>query len=278
MFECLRRLVLTGVLIFLGPGSSLQIMIGCLFAFACIRLYFFFQPYIATKSDWLSEFANLQIFLSFFAALCLRTGVASARGANQDVFGVLLVLLNITSPCIALYIVVFRPDMDDSESSLDIVLGIAEKGEIGDDEEKKKMGGKESEDENGTDAIESSLRDDDGNGCENGRRKGWEGWGVDWKWPAWAPFGSFGPVASRILSRRDGNNSASISTPTSFLHSTHSTLRNLTRMITKTSARVDIMKIKQGGQEGEGGRISSGASGRGGQLAEDIEAGIELSR
>lgn len=34
VFECLRRLVLTGLLVFLVPGSSGQVAYGCLFAFA----------------------------------------------------------------------------------------------------------------------------------------------------------------------------------------------------------------------------------------------------
>lgn len=122
--ECFRRLLLTGVLIFFGPGSSLQIMIGCLLACFSIRAYLHFKPYMSTQSDWVAEFANIQIFLSFFAALCLRTGVASARGANQLTFGYLLVFLNLLAPVIALWVLIVDPESSDAITSSKTMKGL----------------------------------------------------------------------------------------------------------------------------------------------------------
>ena len=72
--ECIRRLALTGLLIFFSDGTVMQIIVASLLAMVALILYDAFEPYLDDSADRLATFAQLMTFLTLFAAILLTTG------------------------------------------------------------------------------------------------------------------------------------------------------------------------------------------------------------
>ena len=94
--ECLRRLMLTGLLVVIpDEGNSLNIVIAALIAIFYLVVYGGIKPFIDEHVDAFATFAQLMTFLQLFLALLLATGViegwpnslvnASALGCNLGV-------------------------------------------------------------------------------------------------------------------------------------------------------------------------------------------------
>ena len=71
VFECLRRLALTGLLIFVYNGSATQVVVGLFIAVISKHIMMHFNPYIEDSDDWLANQGQLQIVLLFLASLVL---------------------------------------------------------------------------------------------------------------------------------------------------------------------------------------------------------------
>ena len=63
VFECVRKLALTGLLIFVFAGSATQIAIGLLIAVLSEKCFAHFRPYIDDTDDNLANVGNTQIIL-----------------------------------------------------------------------------------------------------------------------------------------------------------------------------------------------------------------------
>ena len=63
VFECIRKLALTGLLIFVFAGSATQIAIGLLIAVLSEKFVAHFRPYIDDTDDNLANVGNTQIIL-----------------------------------------------------------------------------------------------------------------------------------------------------------------------------------------------------------------------
>ena len=71
VFECFRKLALTGLLIFMYPGSASQIAIGLLIAVLSKEYYTHLRPYVKDADDALANVGNAQIILVFIASLMI---------------------------------------------------------------------------------------------------------------------------------------------------------------------------------------------------------------
>ena len=60
--ECVRRLSLTGLLVFFADGTQLQILVASLIALASLYLYSKYRPYLDDRVDSLASMAQLMIF------------------------------------------------------------------------------------------------------------------------------------------------------------------------------------------------------------------------
>ena len=67
VIETIRKLVLTGGLIFLKPGTAAQIISAMLICLASMRIYVSFKPFIEEEVDTLSEAAQWQLFFVMFS-------------------------------------------------------------------------------------------------------------------------------------------------------------------------------------------------------------------
>ena len=62
LIECVRRLALTGLLVFFADGTLLQIIVASLIALASLYLYSKYRPYFDDRVDSLASVAQLMIF------------------------------------------------------------------------------------------------------------------------------------------------------------------------------------------------------------------------
>ena len=87
VFECVRKLALTGLLIFIYPESASQIAIGLLIAVLAKEVYAQRRPYIEDTDDSLANVGNTQIILVFIASLMLFIkDMDEQDGAPGDIF------------------------------------------------------------------------------------------------------------------------------------------------------------------------------------------------
>eukprot|EP00953_Heterococcus_sp_UTEX-ZZ885_P004359 2861-Heterococcus_DN1.PRE.2 len=95
LVECIRRLALTGILVFILPGTAGQSAVACVFAGLSLGVFGLVQP-LAESSDsndyW---FGTWILFLSTFIALVLK-GDNSSESAHYNKFmAVVLVVFNV---------------------------------------------------------------------------------------------------------------------------------------------------------------------------------------
>ncbi|CAN0089674.1 unnamed protein product [Ectocarpus fasciculatus] len=89
--ECGRRVMLTGVVVFIFPNSAAQIAITMLAAFFFLVIVETLSPYKSESDMWLSRGGHTIVFLSVFVVLLLKVDVSGESDQSQVVFaGVLL--------------------------------------------------------------------------------------------------------------------------------------------------------------------------------------------
>lgn len=89
--EYARRSLLTGLSVFIFPGSSAQIAIVLLLATAFSLLFEMLSPFRRWTDAWLYRAGNCVIFLSMYLALLLKVDVSKEENQSQVVFAGLLI-------------------------------------------------------------------------------------------------------------------------------------------------------------------------------------------
>ena len=100
VFETLRKLALTGGLVFLKPGTASQIMMSMVLCLGSMRIYAGYKPFIEDKIDMFAEVAQWQLFFTMFAALAIRVNVDGESLQDRNSFDVMLVILQFIAPLI----------------------------------------------------------------------------------------------------------------------------------------------------------------------------------
>lgn len=91
VIECMRRILLTGFLVFIKPGSSIQVTVACLFAFISLSVFEVIMPHYNETDTWLYRLGCITIFISSYMGLLLKIDNES----HQHVLEVILILLNV---------------------------------------------------------------------------------------------------------------------------------------------------------------------------------------
>ncbi|GMH95865.1 hypothetical protein TrST_g6296 [Triparma strigata] len=98
IFECVRRLSMTGMLVFVDPGSPTQIVIAILNSVISIVMYSHLLPFEKNSDDNLAVVSSWSIFFTLFGAFMVRTNVDKHENTIQYtdhyIFGYLLILVN----------------------------------------------------------------------------------------------------------------------------------------------------------------------------------------
>ena len=78
LVELARKLMLTGLLVFVDPGGSGQVAAGVLVAFLSVLLHVRLSPYSNDGVDFGAQAALLDIFLLLFGGLLLKVRTVDA--------------------------------------------------------------------------------------------------------------------------------------------------------------------------------------------------------
>eukprot|EP00752_Nemacystus_decipiens_P010943 g9725.t1 len=95
VLECGRRLLLTGLLVFLQPDSPGQVAFGCIFAFLSLMVFELLRPHADKVERQLYRTGCLLIFFTNFLALTIKAEVASPESSGSTAYSVVLVIANV---------------------------------------------------------------------------------------------------------------------------------------------------------------------------------------
>ena len=91
VIECGRRIALTGLTVFIYPGSTAQVAIETLFAVIFSYVSEILSPFAEPLDAWLYRSGTCVIFLSMYLALLLKMEATDGDSPSQDVFAGLLI-------------------------------------------------------------------------------------------------------------------------------------------------------------------------------------------
>jgi hypothetical protein len=95
VLECLRRLLLTGAVVFIEPDTPAQAAIACVLAVVSMMVAMYYKPHAEALDGRIYVVGALIIFLSMFLSSAMKTDVTKEDHSSQDAFAVVLVLLNV---------------------------------------------------------------------------------------------------------------------------------------------------------------------------------------
>ena len=91
VIECGRRIALTGLVVFIYPGSTAQVAIEALLAFVFYSLSEIISPFAEPLDAWLYRSGTWVIFLSMYLAMLLKMDATDEDSHSQNVFAGLLI-------------------------------------------------------------------------------------------------------------------------------------------------------------------------------------------
>jgi lysylphosphatidylglycerol synthetase-like protein (DUF2156 family) len=93
--ECIRRLALTGFLVFVLPGTAGQAAVACVFAFLSMMAFGIARPHRSAadlRAYWLG---CIILVLSMFVSLLLQGDAAALDSQSQSIMSVILIVLSV---------------------------------------------------------------------------------------------------------------------------------------------------------------------------------------
>eukprot|EP00903_Cladosiphon_okamuranus_P017519 g16134.t1 len=94
VWECVRKLFLTGLLVYFEEGTSTQVVIAMLITLAGLRVLAGLRPYQREDENNLAEASLWVTFLTLFAGLLIKSEVADEDGYDTAALGVILSIMN----------------------------------------------------------------------------------------------------------------------------------------------------------------------------------------
>jgi len=99
VYVCVQRMSLTGLLVFIKPGTVIQVLVGIGFSMFSIYIYFTTTPFIKDSDDTLANITQLSMFFTLFGALLSYIDQKSIYDAA--LFGYIMVAVNIAGLVLA---------------------------------------------------------------------------------------------------------------------------------------------------------------------------------
>jgi hypothetical protein len=93
--ECMRRLLLTGAIVFIAPGTRAQAAVACILSMVSLTVALRCRPHADCSDGRIYTVGAMIIFLSMFLSLAMKTDGSSETNASQQAFAVVLVVLNV---------------------------------------------------------------------------------------------------------------------------------------------------------------------------------------
>jgi len=88
-----RKLMLTGIMVFVERDSSIQIAIGCLINFGMLMISLRIQPIFDPLIDAANNIALLELYLTLFLGLLFRVSAVSDDAGESELFTVVVAFL-----------------------------------------------------------------------------------------------------------------------------------------------------------------------------------------
>ncbi|CAN0093601.1 unnamed protein product, partial [Hapterophycus canaliculatus] len=95
VLECGRRIALTGLAVFLLPGSAAQVAIEVLLAAVFIGVSDVLSPFVDPFDGWLYRTGGWIIFLSMYLALLLKVDASDEDSQSQKAFAEVLIVAHV---------------------------------------------------------------------------------------------------------------------------------------------------------------------------------------
>lgn len=95
VLECLRRLLMTGFIVFLLPGTAAQLSLSCIFAQISIVIIAIYRPHADRFDFMLYMSGSLLVFLTMYLALNMKLDVGSETSQSQKAFSAFLISLHV---------------------------------------------------------------------------------------------------------------------------------------------------------------------------------------
>jgi hypothetical protein len=93
--ECIRRLLLTGAIVFIAPGTSAQAAIACILAVISMAVALYCHPHADSLDANIYTTGAMIVFLSMFLSLAINSDISKEDHQSQKAFAIVLVILNI---------------------------------------------------------------------------------------------------------------------------------------------------------------------------------------
>lgn len=93
--ECIRRVLLSSVVVFIYPNTAAQIAITILISFSFVVIFEAMAPYVSSWDRWISRLGQVVIFMSMYMALLLKVDVSGERYGSQEIFEETLIAVHV---------------------------------------------------------------------------------------------------------------------------------------------------------------------------------------
>jgi len=95
VFECVRKLAMVCMPVFFAEGSAEQLMFGLIVCFVTFGAYTYHLPYDESKSNFLAQICQCQIFFALLSSVALRFAATSITSAGTDLLDYVLTTLTL---------------------------------------------------------------------------------------------------------------------------------------------------------------------------------------
>ncbi|CAM9986983.1 unnamed protein product, partial [Laminaria digitata] len=92
--ECVRRVMLSGVIVFIFPNTAGQVATAFLFALFFAALFMALDPYTRRFDTWLARTGHMVVLMSMFVALLQKVEMGDDDEFSKNAFAIVLVLVN----------------------------------------------------------------------------------------------------------------------------------------------------------------------------------------
>ena len=103
VIECFRRILLTGVVVFIFPGSAAQIAVTYMIATVFAMMAEILSPYKSKWDAYVSRAGHALVVTSMYLALLLKVDVSHEQSSSEEIFEIILVAAH---ACVVVVIVV----------------------------------------------------------------------------------------------------------------------------------------------------------------------------
>merc|ERR1712072_1088566 len=90
----MKKMILTGAIAILQPGTSIQLVVGILVVLFNMLLVLKVAPFVDSTDDWLSFLTSMQMLLTLLGGLLLLTDYPDKPVYPSHVMGGIMVFIN----------------------------------------------------------------------------------------------------------------------------------------------------------------------------------------